>query len=384
MKTAKRVLLLIVLMLNCILVSACWNYREIEQMSIVVGVAVDKVQGDQFLVTAEVINPGGGAEELKHKSLTVEATGDTVFHTVRSMIAAAGRKTYWSHTKVLIVSRVVADTDMISVLDWIARDQEPREDMWIAVSEEPTAGEILKSQPKMESSIALQLDAVFRSQKTLPGFPAKRVYEFINDMASTTTNPVLPALKLMKQGNKIELVVLDTVIFKRDKIVGILDHDEGKALLFVQNSIKGGLYVVEHVGDEKTTVTLEISRNKTTVKPIYSDGKMIMKIDVKPVVSIAEISTVRDVFDKEGLDLIKDTANKKLTKEIENLIAKVQKEYESDVFGFGKKVKDKEPALWRKIEADWDETFVKIEPQVNVDFQIKGSAKLKKPLKVAD
>lgn len=385
MKTMKRSLLLIILILNCIFISACWNYREIEQMAIVMGLAVDKGSDEhQFLVTAEIINPKGGREEKKQESVTIEATGDTIFDAIRQLTSLAGRKMYWSHAKVAIVSREIAATDILPLLDWVSRDQQARGDMWLLVSEGATAGEILKSKPKLESSISMQLDTVFRSQKYLTGFPSKRMYQFIDDMGSGTINPVLSAIKLLKQNNEMSPTVLDTVVFKKDKMVGLLDHEESKALLFVQNSIKDGLYKIENVGDKKTSITLEILGSKTTVKPIYSNGKIVMKIDIKPRVSISEISTTKDVLEPEGVELIKGIANKKLESDSKNLIEKVQKEYKSDIFGFGKKVKDKYPELWRKIEKNWDETFEKIEAQVSVDFQIEGSSTLKKPLKVAD
>jgi spore germination protein KC len=63
---------------------------------------------------------------------------------------------------------------------------------------------------------------------------------------------------------------------------------------------------------------------------------------------------------------------KALEKEIEGrlkvTIDQVQKEMETDIFGFGEAFEQKYPEKWNEVEDDWEEIF----PEVEVTFDIKA------------
>jgi spore germination protein KC len=74
------ILIIIFLLLN--LLSGCWNRRELNELAITVGMAIDESDG-QYLVTAQVVNPGqvaakqGGGQ--KAPVISYQEKGDTVF-----------------------------------------------------------------------------------------------------------------------------------------------------------------------------------------------------------------------------------------------------------------------------------------------------------------
>ena len=43
--------------------SGCWNYREINFLTMVAGIAVDKLPDGRFLVTFESVDPAGGKSQ---------------------------------------------------------------------------------------------------------------------------------------------------------------------------------------------------------------------------------------------------------------------------------------------------------------------------------
>ncbi|WP_228552692.1 Ger(x)C family spore germination C-terminal domain-containing protein, partial [Paenibacillus polymyxa] len=54
------------------------------------------------------------------------------------------------------------------------------------------------------------------------------------------------------------------------------------------------------------------------------------------------------------------------------VIRKAQKKYKTDIFGFGNAIHRDNPKLWNKIKKDWDEEFLDMDVEVNVDFKIRG------------
>lgn len=128
-----------VLLAGCMLVSlsGCWNYSEIDDMSIVAGVAIDKNKADNNIqMTVEMVDTQGGLQDNQTGFKLMSLTGDTIFNIARSMISLTGRKLFWSHAKVIIISEELAREGLVKVIDWYSRDTETRADVFIFISGE--------------------------------------------------------------------------------------------------------------------------------------------------------------------------------------------------------------------------------------------------------
>jgi len=118
MKKIKIILLLFTILMNSILTTGCWNYREVDKLLIVAGVAVDKGVKYPFKVTAEIILISSGKDQ-KMTSKTISAEGTTMFDAVRNIISISGKKLYWSHSKVVIISKEIASEGVTKVIDLV-------------------------------------------------------------------------------------------------------------------------------------------------------------------------------------------------------------------------------------------------------------------------
>lgn len=106
-------------------------------MSIVAGVALDKNKADNNIqLTVEMVDTQGGLQQNQTGFKMLSLTGDTIFSIVRNMISVTGRKLFWSHAKVIIVSEELAREGLVKVIDWYSRDTETRADVYIFVSNE--------------------------------------------------------------------------------------------------------------------------------------------------------------------------------------------------------------------------------------------------------
>lgn len=376
-------LVLIIIMILFFL-TGCWNYRELDRLAIVSGVAVDKSEkGDKFLLTTEVIDVKPGATEVKISSIRIDSEGDTIFDAMRNMIKISGKKLYWSHAKIIILSQDVAKESIIPIVDWISRDQEPRLTLYILVSKEKTAKEILSQQSVTTDIRSFEINNMISANNSLSKAPEIEVYEVINDIASDGIYPALPAIGIAFNDGKSTSELSGTAVFKKDKLIGFLDGEQTKYYLFVRDKIKGGILVVKmpEEGSSKG-IALEIFKNKTKVKPIYSNGKFIIKVDIKTEVTIGEEDTSIDYISEKGRDKLKAYAEKSLEKHVEDVIKKVQHDFDSDVFGFGKIVKSEMPSLWKEIKNDWNDIFKELEVEVNAKIQIRNSGFTISPVKV--
>ena len=64
MKTKTKAILLAFIIIGSSILSGCWNYREIDDYSLIAGIAIDKGEEDNYEMLFEIIDVH---EEGKHR-----------------------------------------------------------------------------------------------------------------------------------------------------------------------------------------------------------------------------------------------------------------------------------------------------------------------------
>lgn len=383
MKHIKVLLLLICLLSMTALISGCWNYREVENLAIVSGLAIDK-KDDGYLVTTEIIDIKGVKEsKISTKLLSVE--GPSIFDAVRNTIKIAGKRLYFSHAKVVVINRKIAEEGLIPVMDWLGRDNEPRYTLYLLISKENSAEEILSQYTITSEVPSFELNEMLKAERSLSNTLEIEEWEFINDLAATGISATLPTVDLTEYNGKLTPEITGTGVFKKDKLVGFLDAEETKTMMFIKDKIKGGLLTRKEYEDSTpTNISLEIYKNKTKLKPHYANGKITMEINTSTDVSIGEIGGEENYIDEAGRIKMKENFEASLENSIKTLVKKVQEEYGSDIFGFGKTVKLDMPDVWKQIEPQWEQLYKDVHVEVHSTMNIMNSAFQSKPIKVGD
>ncbi len=378
MQKIRITLLTFTILLSSIFTSGCWNYREVDQFAIVAGVAIDKGTDNQFQMTVEIIQISGG-KDSKTTSKIVTTEGKTMFDAARNMISLTGKRLYWSHSKVIIISKEIASEGLIKVIDWYSRDSETREDVNVLISEGASAKEIFIGQVASENIISLALNKMIKNQVSLSKAPITDMLLLdINEHMKSKT-AAMPTVALKQIDGKMAPHIMGTAIIKNDKLVGFLNGEETKDLLFIRNEIKGGLLIEEMQSkNEATFVSLEIFKSETKVTPVV-DGKDIqINLETKTTVAIDEIGGTENFLDEEGQKKLEQSTENTLKERMEALIKKVQSEYGADIFGFGVKLHEDKAKEWNKVENNWDEVFKDLKVNIKTKVNIKGSALLSK------
>lgn len=380
----KTIILFLMITMSTIFTTGCWNYREVDKVAIVAGVAIDKGTNENYLVTVEILHISGG-KESKIESGTITMEGKTIFDAVRNGISLSGEKLYWSHAKVIILSRKIASEGVEKVIDWYVRDSETRTEVYVLVSQGDSAMEIFKGQTIMEEVKSFALGEMIRNQKNLSKAPEINILQFCNDLEAEGISAIAPAVSLRKIEGKILPQIGGTAIFKEDKLAGFLDGEETKTMLFIKDEIRGGVLVEGIQGGEiSTPVTLEIFKNKTRVKPIIDAEGIRMELNVETRVAIDEIAGKENLIEDEGRNLLEQTAEKSLKSKILALIEKMQSQYDVDIFGFGAKLRGYDIKAWNDVSDNWDKVFKDLNVEVAAKVHIENSATYSKPIKAGD
>jgi spore germination protein KC len=383
LKRNKALLLIAVLLFYSVILTGCWNYKEIDELAIAAGVAVDKNTDGTVHITIEVVNiSGDGKTTIEPKY--VESDGETIFEAIRRAIAKEGRKIYWSHAKVVIISEELAREDILKYLDFLFRDAETREDSWLLISREKTSGEILQSKGMLNPMISFQIDDTMRSQKSISRFPFIELFEFFDRLFYEQVAGILPAVQLVEQHGAKTPQIGGTAIFKQEKLIGFLNEEDTKYMLWLRDEIEGGIEVIKNVSDTMENVALEIFKSKSKITPIVQDGVLKMRVEVDLDAGIGEIMGSTDFISAPGKQKLIKAAEDQIGENVKKTYTLIRDKYQADVFGFGRRVEMKMPDVWGQIKDEWDKYFIELEINVKVNVEIRGSATTRIPLKAGD
>ncbi|AJS58881.1 Ger(x)C family spore germination protein [Paenibacillus sp. IHBB 10380] len=386
----RKGLLLCIFIILLIFVTGCWNRRELNDLAIAVGIAIDK-SGNQYKVSAQVVEPGevSGKRGGSVAPVTLyQATGDTILEALRQMTTISPRKIYLAHIRILVLSESLAREGIRDSLDLMSREPETRNDYFIVVAKQAMAEDMLKILTNLEKVPSIRLFSTLEtSAKQWAPTTTVNLDKLISELVSEGRHPVLTGLnvigdkKIGESKRNVETVPSPAdmqysglAVFRKDKLIGWLSDEEGKAYNYIDNNIKS---TVGHVNcPDGGKLSLKVIRSNTKVKGSLRDEHPRIHIEVQSEANVGEVQCHLDLTKTETIAEVEKLADQKTEEFIEKTIKKMQQEYKIDIFGFGEVIRRSYPKAWKKLKKNWDQTFVNIPVNVKVTHKIPYLGKI--------
>ncbi|WP_077712780.1 Ger(x)C family spore germination protein [Desulforamulus ferrireducens] len=378
--------------------TGCWDSREVEQTGFVLGVGVDRGKEGSIVVIAQTVIPqppgvGGNAaggtmgQDTFHNWYSV---GETMFDAVRNLTQKSPNRLFWSHNKIYIISEKLAREGLMDVMDFVERDPEFKQSAWILIAKE-NLEEIMNASSNMKQAPAQVLADIIDVRDRNSKYAVSSLGDFLQQLGSDKIQAYTAGVTfyqgLMEEQNTValpnqekprakELRVMDTAVFKQDKLVGWLNQEESRGLLWLQGKVKQGLLVL-HMPNHK--MVFEIFNSSTKLEPVIKEGQLIMKVKVKVSGNIGEMHPGTHMNEKH-LQETEAIIAKTVTKQILSAVQRAQ-ELNTDVLGFAAVVHRTYPKLWQQeLAQQWSEIFPNLEVEVDVEGRVRGTGLITDPL----
>jgi spore germination protein KC len=365
--------------------SGCLGAREINDLEIVIGMGVDKGEGGQISLTAQIVNvsssggrpssSGGGGEGKPFWN--VSSKGDSIFEAVRQITHMTGNRLFISHNQAVIFGNDIAAEGLQKYLDFFLRAHEMRPTALILVAEDK-ASDVMDTKPETEKYPALNIAKLVETYGFTSHLYKVNMKDFASSLMSGTTAQIAPLLSIVKEEESEDIYVSGMVVFKDGKMVGKLSHDEARGLLWVLGKVESGVLDVS-LPDGKGKAILEIMKAKGQVTPVMEDDKITFQIKIKAETSLSEQTTTENLATNEMFEKIQEASAEIIHQEIMAAFDK-SKEFNADIFGFGEMLHKKYSEQWKKIEKNWDEIYPTIQLNINAETKIIKTDLLKKPV----
>jgi spore germination protein KC len=351
--------MLCVLLTATLLLGGCTPSYDLNELSIVEGIGVDKLPDGSYLITFQVFKPstggGGGNQTTTNETEVMQSTGKSLFDASRNVTKQMGKKLYYSNVQALIIGKDVCLSDFPKLMDFFERNHEivPSERVFMA---EDKAEDILTAKNADGYISARDISLISQNSQYTSMVVDQPLYNIEKRQAEGTTDFALPVLSVKKGksqssssgssggGNDI-LTINSMAVFSNNKLAGTLDPSETRGMLWMRETVevKSGVIVVNTA--EGGNASMEIIGSATKQTVASQGGEPCMNVDIGFTTRLAEtqadVSSLNDDFFKE----LKTLQEKAVMDEAESALKLALQQDRSDVFDFGEKIYTSKPQL---------------------------------------
>lgn len=390
----KKIILLIILLFG---VCGCWNYKELDDYSIVTGMAIDKSK-DKYEVTVLISNSkkssDSSSDSSSSQSVVYSGKGNSIFAAIKEIGLISPKELYLDHFSILIISEEIAKDGLYNVVDFYLRYPNARKDFSIALAKDCKAKDTLKIITPLtdypSQSLADNLDFTSQLQGTIINL---NYNELVYDLIANNKEVTMTGIEIIgneKKGSSKEntessepktyLKLSDIAIFKDDKFIKWANQYESLGIniinnktneMFIKVNINDG-YIIANTVDVKTNIDIKIKNNK----PVIS-------IDVEGSAKVMEVSGKIDLHNEENIQKIQKQVNKEVEKYMKKGL-KLAIENETDIFGFGLLLYKNNPSYYEKVKDTWNEDLKNLNINLKSNLVIKSISSTQNSVEVLD
>lgn len=395
---------LIIFIVIALLLSGCWDRRELDEIGIVFAVGLDKDPATkEYSITLQIVRPsvlqqrGGGKNEDPVEIFTIKEK--TLLQAIRLATRQFDRRPLFSHNKVIVINEELAREGIVPLMDVFRRGNESRELVWYFIAKGTTAKDILSVKMGIESIQGTYMDKIIR-QATLENAKSFTVkeYELSKKLLTPGIQPVIGVLEITedkthevekekKESPKRGIRITSTAVFKKNKLVGYLNPTEARGLNFVIEQNKKGVITLPSLMQQGKMAAIEINNTQSRILPEIEGNKFRFIIHVKQEGTLEEIESSGVDYKKNAERKFVDyeqRLNKELKERIEYEITRAvrkAKAFKSDIFGLGQAMYRKYPKIWKSVEKNWDDdVFPNVDITLKVEAHIRRTGLQKQPI----
>ncbi|WP_282942487.1 Ger(x)C family spore germination protein [Paenibacillus sp. RC67] len=328
-----------------LMLSGCWSRHELNEMSIVVGMGIDKVT-DHYKITVQTVNPGQvavkkGPSTNASPVITYDEIGTTIPEALARMSVKVPRHLYFAHLRMVVIGEEVAKAGISKPMDYLSRNLEMRTDFYFVLARGAKAADILKVLSVMDP---IPANNMYTKLETSDNYWAAtgsmNLNNLLQDLGAYGKSPTMTGIEIsgnpklgekMSNGQYVDPPALlqysGMAAFKGDRFVGWLDEIDTRALNYVQDSVRQSVGHIQCPGGEGY-ITMQAIRTHTYIKSNLVNGKPEFDVNIRIEQDLADAECKVDLSKSSIVNELKKQSDSQLEAFIEASIKKSKKNTE--------------------------------------------------------
>lgn len=362
MKKYKKILIICLIMINCLSMSSCFSYKDINKVTFVTALMIDVDDSGNAILYAETFKGvRGSAPEGSDERIIFRGKGKTIFEAARDMNAVSSFKLNYTQNKVVIFTEKAAEFGLDNFIDFLDRDQELLIRPYIAVYiGDPE--KLMKLNIVQEKYIGVLIVEIIENIGASSRAVILSFNQYLNQREIGDKTNVVTIIDIKKDTMEPRVEINGGAVVKDDKMISTITRDEGQGFNFLMNSVSGGTLEITNPLDINKFVTLEIGKSKTKTEITYENNVIHLNKKIKVKVDFGEAQKTI-IFTKENVRKIQEKSEDNIVKACNGLFQKY-KGMGLDIFDIREEFYESYPKI--KIEDIIDKTELKVEVEVEI------------------
>ena len=302
---------LFILISIILLTSGCYDYKELHNLAIISGIAIDydKIT-NEYTTTFEILNSDDDT-----KSYTINGTGKNIEDSFNNTSLKINKIPFYSHVSVMILSKSVINNNIDDLIEFIANNKKLTNTFYILLSKNDLSKDILESENLKYDTISESIYNLIDNKDLINNYSLKTTSEnIINNYLNNMKDLYIPVINY--KNNDIEFDGI--AIFDNNKLKNYLNSDESKLINILLNESNNAYFEKTCNKDNETIINIYKQKIK------YKFNKDKLTIDI-----ILLGNLVKDECNYDNTEKI---FNKQIKNDYNNLINKL-KNNNSDILG---------------------------------------------------
>lgn len=387
--------------------SGCASSNEPEEVAYVLAMGIDHGSSNLRRITYLIASPrqipagdesgstGGGNEDKTFMTATVEAP--SIYASLNLMNSFVGRRISLMHTKILVFSETMArDGTLAEVIPALLQFREIRGTTVMAVSKDPPektlenmstpfTGNPAKFIELMEGSTLFTGLAPFTTLRDFYNYMKIEGINNVCSLISLSENKLPPqdgqgshrsegdyrAGELAKKGGS-DIEAFGAAAFDGTRMVGELTGDENVFFSMITGEFNTGIFSFKDPVDQRNPLSIKIyeaKRPKIRVEMTPEETFIYAKISLDG--NLLGNPSLVDYAMPKKRKALENYLSEYLEKRMEVFVRRTQKEFKSDILGFGLAARRSTLTMTQWREINWAERYPEATVEIDVNFKIR-------------
>lgn len=367
-KLLKKIFIFLLIILFIMAFSNSYSTLNIDNLAYVLALGVDTTPNNTFRVTfqlstsAPVSESGSGSgSQEKSPNIVNSVEASSLSSAINLLDGYLAKEVNLSHCKVFIFSEEVASQGISNEIYTLINNSQVRPSAKIIVSKCEAKTYIEQTTPQLENLVSKYYELISNSNKYTGYIPNSSVGDFFGALSSKDGQPyaILGGLNntntnLGSSNNNIQkdanIIANNTTIqgengsenmglavFKGDRLVGELNALETLSFLAIKNEIKSFLVSIPDPTNEENIIDIHFTPYIShSIEVDTSTSSPHIKINAKFTGKVYSATDNSNYLSSETFNILSNSCNKYLESTFSSLLYKTAKEYNSDIFSFGR------------------------------------------------
>ena len=421
----RRLSIILILLWLSAFLGGCWDRRELESLGLVQALGIDRGPGGKGITVSTMIaippkissgggqsggSGGGGGTDSGVFIISVDAP--TIYEAFNRINTVVNREITLMQTSALFIGEDLARSGLHKWVDTFVRYREMRRTILVFICK-GTAAQMMKVQPKLEKNPSEFFTDLSGLTSRTGMFPKTRLHDFMFSYEAYAQEEYAPILASYQPKEPVapkpkpggggqsggqgssgggqsgggspgspgqgqgpsHIRIIGTAIFKKDKMIGTLDNYESQVMLLLSGRFHEAMLSIADPKHKKELIAFRLFASGAP-QIIYERRKNQDRLQVrlKLEADILSIQSGVNYTDPSKERYLSKYIAAALKRRIEKVLDKVQHQYQSDVFGFGNRVRASflTSSEWERY--NWPKHFpqAQIHTQVNLSIRRVG------------